>query len=198
MRNRKRHIAVATAIVTLAGLLAYASLTLTTPEKLASSAAIGGEFALASSRGGIVSSESLRGRPYGVFFGFTHCPEVCPTTLYEMSQSLGALGEDAKDFRLFFITVDPERDTTDKLRDYLANFDPRIEALVPTLEQLPLIAGAFRAVYEKVPTSDGTYTMNHTATLFLFDRQGKFRSTISYGEQRAAREAKIRKLASAG
>jgi protein SCO1/2 len=155
---------------------------------------IGGPFELASSNGGTVRSSELKGKPYGVFFGFTHCPEVCPTTLYEMSETLKALGDEAKDFRLFFITVDPERDTAEKLKDYLLNFDPRIEALVPKADQLPAIASSYRAIYEKVPTSDGDYTMNHTATLYLFGRDGKFRSSIAYGEERAVRQEKIRSL----
>jgi protein SCO1/2 len=159
---------------------------------------IGAPFELASSRGGMVRSAELAGRPYGIFFGFTHCPEVCPTTMYEMSALLKGLGDEAKDFRLFFVTVDPQRDTADKLKDYLANFDPRIEALVPTPEQLPGLAKSFRVIYEKVPTSDGGYTMNHTATVLLFDRDGKFVSSISYGEKRDSREKKVRNLLSQG
>ena len=159
---------------------------------------IGGPFELASSNGGVVKSSDLAGKPYGVFFGFTHCPEVCPTTMYEMSESLKDIGDEARDFRLFFVTVDPERDTAEKLKDYVSNFDPRIEALVPTPEQLPIIAKSFRAIYEKVPVSDGDYTMNHTATLYLFGRDGQFRSTIGYGEERAIREKKIRSLMAEG
>ena len=155
---------------------------------------IGAPFHLASSKGGTVTSSSLEGAPYGVFFGFTHCPEVCPTTLYEMAAALDDLGDDAKAFRLFFITVDPERDTTKDLGDYMSSFDPRMEGLVPTLSQLPELAKSFHVLYEKVPTSDGGYTMNHTATIYLFDKSGRFASTISYGEAKAVRVAKIRKL----
>jgi len=155
---------------------------------------IGGPFRLASSNGGFVDSKDLAGKPYGVFFGFTHCPEVCPTTMFEMSNALQKLGGGAKDFRLFFITVDPERDTAPMLKDYLANFDPRIEALVPTLEELPAVAKSFRVIYAKVPTSDGSYTMDHTASLFLFGRDGRFRRTISYGEPVESRLAKLEKL----
>jgi protein SCO1/2 len=155
---------------------------------------IGAPFSLASSKGGMVSSKDLAGKPYAVFFGFTHCPEVCPTTLYEMSSALDPLGEAAKDFRIFFITVDPERDTVDVLRAYLANFDPRVEGLVPTLEQLPGLASDFRIYYAKSPTSDGSYTMDHTASVFLFDENGRFSGTIAYGEAPAMRDAKLRRL----
>jgi len=155
---------------------------------------VGGPFVLASSAGGTVNSATLAGKPYAVFFGFTHCPEVCPTTLYEMSSNLAALGEAAKDFRVFFITVDPARDTVAAMKDYVANFDPRIEALVPTDDQLKQLASDFRVYYAKVPTSDGGYTMDHTATIFLFGRDGRFAGTIGYGEAAEMRQAKLARL----
>lgn len=155
---------------------------------------VGGDFRLVSSKGGVVDSRDLRGQPYAIFFGFTHCPEVCPTTLYEMSTVLGALDGKASGFRVFFVTVDPERDTVEKMRDYIGNFDPRMEALVPTPDQLQKIAKDFRIYFAKVPTSDGSYTMDHTATVFLMDAQGRLVSTIAYGEKRETREAKLRKL----
>ncbi|MEQ1519933.1 MAG: SCO family protein [Aestuariivirga sp.] len=166
--------------------------------KLASVAEIGGPFRLASSNGGLVDSKELLGRPYGIFFGFTHCPEVCPTTLYEMTKTLAAVGDEAREFRLFFITVDPERDTAPMLKDYLSNFDPRMEALVPTPDELSKVAKEFRAIYEKVPASDGEYTMNHTATIFLMNGEGRLASTISYSETPENRIAKIKKLIAGG
>lgn len=155
---------------------------------------IGGPFVLASSKGGVVDSKTLQGKPYAVFFGFTHCPEVCPTTLYEMSSALVKLGDDAKDFRVFFVTLDPERDTLAAMKDYVANFDPRIEALVPTPEQLQKIARDFRVYYAKSPTHDGGYTMDHTASVFLFNADGQFTGTIAFGEAPEMRDAKLRRL----
>ncbi len=155
---------------------------------------IGGPFVLASSKGGTVDSAALKGTPYAVFFGFTHCPEVCPTTLYEMSASLAELGEAAKQMRVFFITVDPARDTVAAMQDYIASFDPRMEALVPTEEQLQQLASDFRVYYAKVPVTGGGYTMDHTATIFLFGRDGRFSGTIGYGEAPEMRAAKLRKL----
>lgn len=155
---------------------------------------IGGPFVLASARGGSVDSRTLAGKPYAVFFGFTHCPEVCPTTLYEMSNDLAALGDAAKDFRVFFITVDPARDTLETMKDYVSNFDPRIEALVPTEAQLQQLASDFRVYYAKVPTSDGGYTMDHTATIFLFDRSGQFAGTLAYDEAAQTKQAKLKRL----
>lgn len=142
---------------------------------------LGMPFLLASSKGEDVDSRVLIGKPYAMFFGFTHCPEVCPTTLYEMSRSLEDLGSMADGFRVLFVTVDPERDTVDSLRDYLSNFDPRMEGLVPTIEHLPELAAAFRIYYTKVPTSDGSYTMDHSALVYLFDRNGNYAGHIPYG-----------------
>lgn len=193
MTNRIKLLAAAlAALVIIAGALAWSgSMLRGTSVQLAD---IGGPFTLASSKGGEVNSESLRGRPYALFFGFTHCPEVCPTTLYEMSNMLAKLGDDAKDLRVFFITVDPERDTLAEMKDYVANFDPRIEALVPTPEQLQKIARDFRVYFAKVPTSDGGYTMDHTATIFLMNAEGTFAGTIAFGEAPEMREAKLRRL----
>ena len=158
----------------------------------------GAPFKLASAKGGELDTASLKGKPYGVFFGFTHCPEVCPTTLFEMSAALKELGDQAKEFRLLFITVDPERDTLDSVKDYLANFDPHIEGLVPTMAQLPQVARAYHVYYKKQPTSDGSYTMDHTATLFLIDAQGNLKSTLSFDENRDTRIEKLKKLLAGG
>ena len=155
---------------------------------------IGAPFKLASSQGGVMDSSSLAGKPYGMFFGFTHCPEVCPTTMSDMTETLKALGDDGKDFKLYFVTVDPERDTAALLKDYISNFDPRIEALVPTIEELPTLARAFRIIYEKVPTSDGSYTMNHTASVLLFGRDGQFFGTLAYDEKPEVRLQKLKRL----
>lgn len=163
----------------------------------AGSLQIGAPFKLTAARGGgVVDLTELLGKPYGVFFGFTHCPEVCPTTLLEMTEAYDTLGAHAKDFRLFFITVDPERDTPHFLNGYLENFDTRIEGLVPTIDQLRIVAQQFRAVYEIVPTSDGSYTMNHTASVFLFDKAGQFAGTLSYGEDAKLRVGKLQRLLS--
>ena len=157
----------------------------------------GAPFKLASTKGGELDSQTLSGKPYGIFFGFTHCPEVCPTTLFEMSASLKELGDSAKDFRLLFITVDPGRDTMPIVKDYHSNFDPRIEGLVPSVEQLPKLARDFHVYYKKEPTSDGSYTMDHTATLFLMDKSGQLKSTISFDENRGTRTTKLKNLMAA-
>jgi protein SCO1/2 len=197
--NRATYVLLVAAAALLAGLVSVLVFNREGLEKTVTSAVdIGGPFRLAAAKGGMVDSADLLGKPYGVFFGYTHCPEVCPTTMFEMSKALTTLGDEAKDFRLFFITVDPERDTAQMLKDYLSNFDPRMEALVPSMTELPIAAKAFRAIYNKVPTSDGSYTMDHTATVFLMGRDGKLFGTIRYGEKPDDRAAKLRRLMKAG
>ncbi len=161
-------------------------------------ARIGGPFQLAQATGGVLDSASLAGEPYGVFFGFTQCPDICPGTLSDVTALMdeldkGPLAERARRFRVLFVTVDPERDTADVLKSYLTAFDGRIAGLVPTMEQLPGLARQFAAFYEKVPTSSG-YTMNHTASVFLFDRQGRFAGTIDIKDQRSNQIAKLERL----
>ena len=154
----------------------------------------GAPFKMTTTKGGELDLATLKGAPYGIFFGFTQCPEVCPTTLNDMSVAMKELGEPAKNFRLLFVTVDPDRDTSDVMRDYISNFDPRIEGLIPTDQELEKVAKDFHIYYKKVPTSDGGYTMDHTASLFLFDANGKLKSTVSFEEDKAVRMEKLRKL----
>jgi len=194
MRYTRIIAAAAVAIVLATGAAAWLGAGLLENRSSGSVFDIGGPFVLASARGGTVDSKSLAGKPYAVFFGFTHCPEVCPTTLYDMSNSLAGLGDAAKDFRVFFITVDPERDTLPAMKDYVSNFDPRIEALVPTGDQLKQLASEFRVYYAKVPTSDGSYTMDHTASVFLIGRDGRFAGTLAYDEAADTKQAKLKRL----
>ncbi|MCA0432359.1 MAG: SCO family protein [Proteobacteria bacterium] len=155
---------------------------------------LGGEFTLPATTGATITRKQLQGKPYAIFFGFTRCPEVCPTTLFTLTAAYEDLGDAARDFNVYFISVDPERDTLEYMRDYLTNFDPRIVGLVPSVAQLAEIARSFHILYEKVPTSDGSYTMNHTASVFLFRADGSFAGTIAYGEEKGTRVAKLRRL----
>ena len=192
--------------ITIAGITAFFAVVLSvlvmeflpTQNGVASSIQFGAPFKLVAAReGGTLDSKDLIGKPYGLFFGYTHCPEVCPTTISDMSAALAELGDKAKDFRLFFITLDPERDTPAAMNDYLSNFDKRIEALIPTPEQLPKLAKDFHVFYETIPSEDGNYTLNHTALVFLFNAKGGFNSTIAYDETKANRLAKMQKLLAA-
>jgi len=150
------------------------------PESFAStSAAIGGPFKLTDQNGKAITDRDLKGRPSLVFFGFTHCPEVCPTALFDISEVLSKLGPDASKVNALFITVDPERDTPAVLKDYLASFNPRLVGAGGDAEQLAAVAKAYRVYYKKVPTKDGDYTMDHMAIVYLMDKNGNFVAPFS-------------------
>lgn len=154
---------------------------------------IGGPFTLTDQLGRQVTERAFRGRPMAVFFGFTNCPAVCPTTLNDMTSFMTALGEDAGRMHWVFISVDAERDTPVILRDYLDAFDARIVGLTGTEEQISAAAAAFRVIYERVPI-EGGYTMDHSASIFLLDAEGRFAGTIDYKEDGGVAVEKLRML----
>jgi protein SCO1/2 len=154
---------------------------------------IGGPFRLTNQDGQPFTDENLKGKPFVVFFGFTHCPEVCPTTLYDLTQDFEALGKDADKLQAIFVTVDPARDTPELMKTYLSSFDPRIVGLTGTEEEIAAAARAYKVYYRKVPTESG-YTMEHTATLFLMDRKGEFYGTSNFQESDDIRRQKLRQL----
>ncbi|RXF67110.1 SCO family protein [Hansschlegelia zhihuaiae] len=136
--------------------------------------AVGGPFSLVDQDGKQVTEADVKGKPTLVFFGFTRCPDVCPTALYEITQALAALGPDAAKAQALFVTVDPERDTPDALKAYLSSFAPQIRGLTGSPEQVTAMVKAYRAYAKKQPTKDGDYTMDHTAIVYLMDRNGAF------------------------
>lgn len=160
--------------------------------------AFGAPFELVQGSGEPITQEAFKGHPSAVFFGFTHCPEVCPTTLWEMSEALKALGPDADKLKVLFISIDPTRDDPEALALYLQSFDPRIVGLTGSEEEIGTVAASYRAYWRKVPTGDGDYTMDHTASIYLMDADGEFTSTISYDEHADMRLAKLKKLLAGG
>ena len=142
---------------------------------------IGGPFQLIDMNGRPVTEKSLLGKPTAIFFGFTYCPEVCPTTMAEMTTWLKALGPDADRLNVVFVSVDPERDTPEQLKLYLSNFDPRIQGFTGTPEAIARTAKAYRVYYQKVATEGGGYTLDHSSAIYLFDPQGRFVEPIGYG-----------------
>lgn len=137
-------------------------------------AAIGGPFKLIDQDGKPLTDQDMKGKPFLVFFGFTHCPEVCPTKLFEISEILRKLGPDADKISALFITVDPERDTPALMKDYLSNFDPRLRGATGDAEAIAKVAKAYRVYYAKVPLEGGDYTMDHSAIVYLMDKNGHF------------------------
>jgi protein SCO1/2 len=139
----------------------------------ASSAGVGGPFRLETGGGRIVTDADVRGAPYLVFFGYTHCPDVCPTTLFQISEVLRALGPEAK-IKALFITVDPERDTPELMQQYAESFDPRILGLSGDRAAIDQVIRNFRVYARKAPSAHGEYTMDHSAVIYLMDRDGQF------------------------
>jgi len=137
-------------------------------------AGVGGPFHLEDQNGKPVSDQDMKGRPFLVFFGFTHCPDVCPTTLFDMSQVLRKLGPDADRTGALFVTVDPERDTPAVMKDYLSNFDPHLRGLTGDRASIDAAIREYRVYAKKVPLPDGDYTMDHTAVVYLMDKNGQF------------------------
>lgn len=153
--------------------------------------AIGGPFTLVDQTGRTVTDADYRGRPMAVFFGFTHCPEVCPTTLVQMASLTGKIGAAADRLQILLITVDPERDTPQQLALYLQSFDPRVVGLTGSREQIDAALAAYKAYAKKIPTESG-YTMDHSASVYLMKADGSFRTMIDYHEEEASALAKIR------
>lgn len=157
--------------------------------------AFGAPFALVDQKGQPATEQAFRGHPSVVFFGFTHCPEVCPTTLAEIDAWLRDLGEEGKDIRAFFVSIDPERDTPEILGTYVGNVSDRITGITGEPEKVAAMAKSFGIFARKVPLEDGDYTMDHSASVLLLDRGGDFEGTIAYGEDGKTALAKLRRLA---
>ena len=157
-------------------------------------ATIGGDFELIDQRGATVTEASLQGHPSALFFGYTHCPDVCPTTLFEATVWMERLGADAAKLHIFFVTIDPERDTPDMLAEYLQAFDPRITGLTGSREAVDEIIAGYRVFARKVPGDETAYTMDHTATVYLLDARAHLVGTIDYQEDPEIALAKLKRL----
>jgi protein SCO1/2 len=160
-------------------------------------ASIGGPFSLTDQNGNTVTEESLKGRPSAMFFGYTFCPDVCPTTLADMSLWLKDLGADADKLKVYFVTVDPERDTQAAIREYLTAFDPRIVGLTGDRAAVDRMLEAFRVYSRKTGEDPDYYLMDHTASVFLLDAEGRFVGTVDYQENPETALAKLKRLVGA-
>lgn len=156
--------------------------------------AIGGPFQLTDQNGKAVSDRDLKGRPFLIFFGYTRCPDVCPTTLFEVSEILRALGPDADRMNALFITVDPERDTPAVMKDYLASFDPHLRAASGDRAAIDAVEKAYRVYAKKVPTGNDDYSMDHTALVYLMDKQGRFVAPFKLKRKPEEAAAELRKF----
>jgi len=163
-----------------------------------SRSAVGGPFRLQASFGKIVDSSEIAGRPFLLFFGFTRCPSIYPTTLSELNGLIEDLHGAGGDIRAYFVSVDPERDTPDVLRDYLGSFGDGITGLTGTPDEVGRLARSYRTVVRRVPLAGGDYTMEHTALVYLMDGRGKFVAGFDPGEGRGAALAAIHRMLASG
>jgi len=157
---------------------------------------LGGPFTLTGADGKPFSSSKLAGKPYAIFFGFTHCPDVCPTTLARLAQLRKQLGKGEDAFRIVFVTVDPERDTPEAVGAYTQLFNTPVIGLTGSRAQIDQVAKQHAVYQAKVPQTDAPdgYTMDHGAAVLLFDRDGKFVSTIAQEEQDGVALEKLRRI----
>ncbi|WP_026191153.1 SCO family protein [Methylosinus sp. LW4] len=167
-------------LAAFAALVAFTSLKPPPPP----ASAIGGPFQLVAHNGQTVTEKDFLGRPFLVFFGYTHCPDICHTTLFEISEVLRALGPKANAGALF-VTVDPERDTPAVLKDYLSNFDPRIVGVSGERAQLDPMLKEYRIYSKKAAESGEDYAVDHTTVVYLMDKNGRFVSSFNVGRKPA-------------
>jgi protein SCO1/2 len=157
--------------------------------------AIGGPFELVDQEGHTVTDKTFLGRPSVIFFGYISCPDVCPTTLMDVSNWLKALGPIAGKLNILFISIDPVRDTPVHLREFLSSFDPRIRGLTGTNEQITGVAQKYRVYYKRIEEKDGSYSMDHTGTIYLMDRAGHFVASLTFQTEDSAAIERLRSLA---
>jgi len=161
----------------------------------ATAVSIGGPFTLVDDAGATVSEKTLAGKPYAIYFGYTFCPDICPTTLLDMSRWIKKLGPDAEKLNYVFVSIDPERDTPKLMHTYLSSFDPHIRGFTGTPEQVAKIAKEYRVYYKKIPTDDGGYVMDHSVVIYLMNANDKFVTIVPYQEDDASVLAKLKNLA---
>ena len=161
------------AVLVAVALAGFAAFILTNPSERPRAALIGGSFALQDGAGKTVSDQTLRGRPFLVYFGYTHCPDVCPTELARISDILGKMGD--KPIPALFITVDPQRDTPKVMQDYISSFNPAMVGLSGSPQAVEATEKTFRVYAHKgQPQPDGDYSMDHSSIVYLMDKNGAF------------------------
>ncbi|MCA0978837.1 SCO family protein [Qipengyuania flava] len=199
-RSRLKHIRLA--LWLLAALVAgFALFYLVEPESEAAldepvdyGDAVGGAFSLTAPDGSTVTDQTLKGEPFAIFFGFTRCPDVCPTTLSRLAQLRKRMGEDGDKFKIVFVSVDPGFDSPADIGRYVDLFGTPIIGLTGSDEAIAEVADAYHAFYEKVPVEAGDYTIDHTAAVYLMGADGKLQSIIDYHESPETSLVKLERL----
>ena len=188
----------ATVLVLLVALGAVYYLRETGDAPLTASAIRGGPFSLVDQHGNTVTEASLKGHPSAMFFGYTFCPDICPTTLYEMTEVMNELGPDADRLNVYFVSVDPERDTQEVMAEYMSAFDERFTGLTGSRAEIDRIIEGYRVYARKVEREDGPYLIDHTAAVYLLDREGALTGTLDYREPTETAVNKLKRLLAAG
>lgn len=196
--NRTR-IAVWVVVLVLAGVLGAWTFHITNPpQAVVADGPYGVPFSLVTQKGQPVSEQAFRGKPTALFFGYTHCPDVCPTTLFELDGWLKKVDPDGTKLNAYFVTIDPARDTPEIMDQYVSNVSSRITGISGPPDKVEDMAKGFRIYFKKVPTDDknpdGDYTMDHTASVLLLDAAGRFAGTITYQEDPDAATKKLENL----
>ena len=192
--RRQDIVRIVLAVTATIAALAFVWVQVIAPRDAALAETIGrGDYRLAATDGTEFTQATLKGAPSAIFFGFTHCPEVCPTTLGDIATWTGELGADADDLRVYFVTVDPERDTAELLGEYVG-WVPGVTGVTGTSDEIKKAILAFKVYAAKVPLKDGGYTMDHSAMILLFDEDGRFTVPIRYQEDFDSAIGKLRKL----
>ena len=185
-------------VLALAGVLAWLTLEVTQSKQELAEAPFGTPFQLVAQNGQPITEKAFQDKPTVLFFGFTHCPEVCPTTLFELNSWMHKVDPDGTRLNGFFVSVDPERDTPELLGQYVANVTDRVKGISGPPDKVNEMIKGFKVYAKKVPVDEsnpaGDYTMDHTASVFLLDRGGRFAGTIAYGENPEIATKKLENL----
>ena len=187
------------AVVIVAGVLGWLTLAISQSKHQMADAPFGVPFKLVDQNGQPITEQAMRGKPTALFFGFTHCPDVCPTTLFELDGWLKQVDPDGTRLHAYFVTVDPERDSPQLLGQYISNVTDRVTGISGPVDEINAVIKGYRVYAKKVPLDpkepDGDYTMDHTASVFLLDSEGRFKGTIAYGEDPDVAVKKLENLA---
>ena len=185
-------------VVVLAGVVSWLTIEMTKTREEMVETAYGVPFALTAQDGQPITEKAFQGKPTALFFGFTHCPEVCPTTLFELNGWMEKVDPAGDKMQAYFVSVDPERDTPEIMQQYVSNVSKRITGITGPADKIAETLKGYRIYAKKVPVDEkdpnGDYTMDHTASVILLDANGRFSGTIAYGENPEVAEQKLQNL----
>lgn len=185
-------------VIVLAGVVSWLTIEMTKTREEMIETAYGVPFELTAQNGQPITEKAFQGKPTALFFGFTHCPEVCPTTLFELNGWMEKVDPAGDKLQAYFVSVDPERDTPEIMQQYVSNVSKRIIGITGPADKIAETLKGYRIYAKKVPVDEkdpnGDYTMDHTASVILLDANGRFSGTIAYGENPEVAEQKLQNL----